>query len=419
MKRKSGQWLIGVTLAVFLGSGLARADTVLFILDVSGSMAQKLDGGTKMDAAKQTLNELIAGLPPALNVGLEVYGHHGDKDCSAIEVVVPPQPLDVAAIRNQVNALTPQKGATPIADALRAAGNVVRDASGARSIVLISDGKETCGGDPAATAQALLSQGVDVTIHVIGFGVGETERVQLQAVAKAGGGNYYDAQDAAALKASLQEVKKKVTVSTVVLRDDFNGDDLADHWEVANPSPDMMIVEDGTLQIIAEPPDEKLFNSKNLLILKQDLPENYEVEAKLALTQFEGACTGWTEAPTIGLLLYKDPDNVIGLIGGITGNGCGAPNDAVHFVKLRGGNWQPGFYQDLGGRVEERPLIVKLRREKRKFSAFYRNDDGDWVKLGEFSELRPQYRLAVYVARGAKAREALQKVDWIELRELK
>ena len=113
--RKAFMALVSVAgLVVAAGAPGARADTTLFILDVSGSMAQKLGAGSKMDAAKATFSELIDGLPANLNVGLELYGHRGDKDCSVIDVPVPPKPLDAAAIKASVAPIEPSITMLPL-----------------------------------------------------------------------------------------------------------------------------------------------------------------------------------------------------------------------------------------------------------------------------------------------------------------
>ncbi|MGH8878676.1 MAG: vWA domain-containing protein, partial [Stackebrandtia sp.] len=77
-------------------------------------------------------------------------------------------------------------------------------ADGSKTILLISDGEETCGGDPVKTAEKISSAGLDLRVHVIGFQVDEKTRKQLTEIAKAGKGSYYDAQDGPALVSRLK-----------------------------------------------------------------------------------------------------------------------------------------------------------------------------------------------------------------------
>ncbi|MFQ5850562.1 MAG: VWA domain-containing protein [Candidatus Binatia bacterium] len=413
-------------LAVYFSLGLAwvaAADTVLFILDVSGSMRGKLDGGTKMDAAKRTFGKLLDSLPKNLQVGVEVYGHRGDRDCSAIEVMVPPQPLDGAAVKAKVQGLTPRKGATPIADALATAGETLRGTEGGRTIVLISDGKETCGGDPEATAARLRKEGIGVKIHVVGFGVGEKERKQLQAVAKAGGGNYYDAKNAAGLQVSMQQVAQQVTEkpaepeTKVLVKDGFDAEYLAEHWELKNPNPDAIIVENGMLQILTDLPKDNLFEPTNLVLLKKELPRQWEAILRMRYTMLNAPYYWDRETQLAGLILYRDKNKGIMLTG--SPDGEYRKKQAVRFVKVRNGKWVPGFSITVGPSKEEREVVLRLQRIKRKFIASFLNEKGKWQKIGEFTELRPKYKLGIFALRGSgDAREALEKFDEFTFKEI-
>ena len=76
----------------------------------------------------------------------------------------------------------------------------------ARTLVLVSDGIESCGGDPVSAAHALRQQGI--VVHLIGFGLGnakDEDTASLRAVANASGGRYVTAGTAEELKAALAE----------------------------------------------------------------------------------------------------------------------------------------------------------------------------------------------------------------------
>jgi len=409
--------LVPVTgLLIAAGASAARADTTLFILDVSGSMAQKLGAGSKMDAAKATFSELIDGLPAALNVGLELYGHRGDKDCSVIEVPVPPRPLDAAAIKASVAPLQPRKGATPIAASLERAGQVLAGAQGRKSVVLISDGEETCGGDPVAAAKALRGQDVNFALHVIGFGVNAKQRAQLEAVAASGGGNYYDAQDAAALKASLQEVKKKVA-SRVLFRDDFDGEMLGDAWEVLNPSEDNMVLDDGKLITISQPGNWEKESIPNLLLYRgaDQLPKNWVIVAKMSteVLDYPGNSnqTAW-----VGLVLYKDKVNQLEL--NINGRCCGDRRRA-NYQKLSGGKWLPGYEHSFGApATEPRPYYLKIEKKRFEYTAYVSEDGTEWAKVGTHKVLGKKLRPGLFAVRAGGARETTTEWDWVEIRAI-
>jgi hypothetical protein len=101
-----------------------------------------------------------------------------------------PASASTAAIVAAVDGARAQ-GYTPIAYSLGQAANDFASGAKERVIVLVSDGKETCWGDPVLAARALAAKGI--TIHTVGFVVDSAARGQLQAIARATGGTYFDA----------------------------------------------------------------------------------------------------------------------------------------------------------------------------------------------------------------------------------
>jgi Ca-activated chloride channel family protein len=113
-----------------------------------------------------------------------------------------------AKIADIVSKMRPQ-GMTPITDALRHAATQL-SADRPATIVLVSDGIETCKGDPCARAKELASKGARLVIHTVGFGVSGAAVQQLQCIAQGGGGNYYHATDGASLAKALSAVREAV-----------------------------------------------------------------------------------------------------------------------------------------------------------------------------------------------------------------
>lgn len=183
------------------------------ILDVSGSMAAKVQGKRKMDLARVALHEAIRGLDsPAFIVGFRAYGFDSslpktaEDSCPNTALLNAIKENQIAAIRAQVDSLNPY-GYTPIAKSLELAGADLRNTQSSKQmIILISDGEETCGGDPVHAAEQLRELGIDVETHVVGFDLDKEQAVQMRAVAIAGGGQYYDAKDASALENALLRV---------------------------------------------------------------------------------------------------------------------------------------------------------------------------------------------------------------------
>lgn len=185
---------------------------ILLMLDASGSMAARQGGQTKLAIAQEALLAFASRLGGDAQVALRVYGHKGgnreqDKpeSCRATELVQPFAPRDAEAFEAAVRSFQPS-GFTPIAASLEAAA---RDfaAGGATAlgnvVYLVSDGIETCDGDPAAAARALRASDIGVVVNVIGFDVDAVAARQLRTVAEAGGGEFVAARDSAALNATF------------------------------------------------------------------------------------------------------------------------------------------------------------------------------------------------------------------------
>jgi Ca-activated chloride channel homolog len=187
---------------------------ILFILDGSGSMRAKMGNKDKMAVAKEVMTKLIKELPDNVQVGLEVYGHRRKDDCNDIEVLSPVGTASKDTLIKQIQAINP-KGKTPITNSLELAAEQLKAVEEETTIVLISDGQETCEADPCAALKALKDQGIKVKAHVVGFGVTKEEQAQLSCIAEAGQGKYFTARNANQLKAALSEVKQAVVQKVV------------------------------------------------------------------------------------------------------------------------------------------------------------------------------------------------------------
>jgi WD40 repeat protein/Mg-chelatase subunit ChlD len=178
------------------------------ILDLSGSMNDKTkDRVTKLDAAKRVIIELIRDLPNGKYLTFVVYGHYffrrnKKKSCEAVQVVLERREL-TDEVKDKLAKLIlglQAKGETPISLALRKTAEVLTRKEEQCELVLLTDGMENCGGNPAFEAAELnrklaLRDGV----NVIGFDVTGREKGEVIKIAEGGGGEYYDASDARAL----------------------------------------------------------------------------------------------------------------------------------------------------------------------------------------------------------------------------
>ncbi|PZD74158.1 hypothetical protein C1752_01108 [Acaryochloris thomasi RCC1774] len=175
---------------------------VQLMLDASGSMAGSVGGEQKLKVAKETLTEFVGGLPSQSRVALRVYGHIGSnsgadkaRSCAGTELLYNFQSLNKEKFASAIESFQPT-GWTPIAGSLKQAASDFESydpKTNENVVYLISDGIETCDGDPVTAARALNQSDVKTIVNVIGFDVDAKAAAQLREVANAGGGEYLQA----------------------------------------------------------------------------------------------------------------------------------------------------------------------------------------------------------------------------------
>lgn len=201
------RFLLGAALAAIAQAAPAQEAPTrsILVLDGSGSMWGQIDGVAKITIAQEVVAGLLAELPASHEVGLTLYGHRRKGDCADIETVIAPG-TDRAAVAAAVRAVKP-KGKTPMTDAVKAAAEALRFTEEKATVILVSDGIETCNPDPCAAARALEETGVDFTAHVVGFDVTDPEALaQMQCLAEETGGTFRTAANADELVSALQAV---------------------------------------------------------------------------------------------------------------------------------------------------------------------------------------------------------------------
>ncbi|HET9931425.1 MAG TPA: VWA domain-containing protein [Polyangiaceae bacterium] len=176
------------------------------VLDASGSMLQRIGSERRIDIAKHTLGELTGELiPPGTPFALRVLGRGADT-CQS-ELDIPFAPLDRGAAGSKIAALQAKGNArTPISAALERVSADLAAAKGERVVILVSDGEETCGGNPARTIQKLVQSGLQVRVNIVGFAVDDDKlAAKFETWSHAAGGSYFDARDAKALSRAFSE----------------------------------------------------------------------------------------------------------------------------------------------------------------------------------------------------------------------
>ncbi|MDG4650601.1 VWA domain-containing protein, partial [Roseibacterium sp. SDUM158017] len=222
-----------------------RPDTVL-VLDASGSMWGQIDGVNKIVIAREVIAEVMQDLPGDLDLGLMAYGHNRRGDCADIEMLIEPGQGTRDAIIGAVNSINP-RGRTPMTDAVAAAAQALRYTENAATVILVSDGIETCEADPCAIAAELEAAGIGFTAHVVGFDVaGEPEaRAQMQCLAENTGGTFLTADNAEELASALTQIAAAPSTAMVTVLAQVEPDGRAPvsalDWTLSSASGDVLL----------------------------------------------------------------------------------------------------------------------------------------------------------------------------------
>lgn len=327
-----GTLLVGVSIVALCAVGATAAEkqrNVLFVLDASNSMWGQIGGKPKIDIAKSVLKDLAKEMPGKVDMGLVSYGHRFDrklKECDDMELMNPVGHFSYAEADNAFSFITP-KGQTPIARTLQESVHWLADYKGQENtVVLISDGLESCDGDPCAAASALNAAGITTKIHVVGFDLNAEQQASLQCIAANGKGKMFAANDADDLKDALNEVKQAVIeakpivvaqtptkkpeppkdpVINTLFEENFDDEELAAGWSVQARDDDRFIVEEGEALFLSGPenssPAEETI--KNLALHDGAIPKGDWVMTARFTTQYSSG------GETLHFGTYKDHEN--------------------------------------------------------------------------------------------------------------
>lgn len=295
-------------------AGKAR---VMLVLDASGSMWGKIGERTKIDIAKETIGKVIANWRPGDELGLAVYGHREKGTCDDIEVLSEPGPLDAKAFMATINALNP-KGKTPMTAAVKIAAESARYGEEKATVILVSDGVETCGLDPCSIATQLEKDGVGFTMHTIGFNVDDPKaKDQLKCLAENTGGIAVSAESPEELlKAMVQTVaatteqpapEPEPAAKPADFEIDFKNGFDPSQWDIINENKGNYGHGDGKLNVIGVAEsgqgDEKF---QNLFIAKAGLPEgDFDLTTDFTTTMGD-------EGSIVSVGIYQDSKNYVG-----------------------------------------------------------------------------------------------------------
>ncbi|HLS71379.1 MAG TPA: VWA domain-containing protein [Chitinophagaceae bacterium] len=148
---------------------------ILFLVDASGSMALEwLDGQTRFDAASELILQLVdeAQLENnKISFGIRVFGANypaEEENCYDTNLEVPFRYQNRNQIRARMRSLQP-KGYSPIAYSLEKAAkeDFKEDDKYSYSLILITDGGESCDGDICKIMEELLAKKISFKPYII------------------------------------------------------------------------------------------------------------------------------------------------------------------------------------------------------------------------------------------------------------
>ncbi|WP_111733187.1 vWA domain-containing protein [Roseovarius amoyensis] len=204
--------VVSASLTLAASSAMAQ-ENVMVVFDGSNSMWGQIDGTAKIEIARDVMETLLGDWTDDRAVGLMAYGHRRRGDCGDIETLVQPGAGSRAEILDKVRKVKPT-GKTPLTAAVERAARDLSYTDQPATVVLISDGLESCDRDPCALARTLEQGGVRFTAHVVGFGLGaDQDDTSLACIAEETGGTYIQASNADELKAAMSSVSTAVAAA--------------------------------------------------------------------------------------------------------------------------------------------------------------------------------------------------------------
>jgi len=174
-------------------------EDAMIVFDASGSMAGNVNSGIattipRIDEVRKALGQVLPTVTHNRRVGLITYGPGPYEQCN-VALNLRPEPDAAKRIMRDVNELNPA-GKTPLTEAVEQAAEVLDYREKPGVVVLLTDGEETCGGEPCQIGKKLHKDAFDLTVHVISFRfkniywAGQQTVLETKCLAESNGGLY-------------------------------------------------------------------------------------------------------------------------------------------------------------------------------------------------------------------------------------
>ena len=227
---------------------VGEGTSVALVLDASGSMLKREGGERRIEVAKNAVNQLISGpLAEGTPFSMRVFGHKEADSCRT-DLEIELAPLKRSQAKATVKGINAKNHAkTPIGRSLELVKQDLETAEGRRIVILVTDGEETCGGDPEAAIKQLAASGFDTRVNIVGFAIDEYMlKETFQDWARLGNGKYFDA-------ANAQELKKSIVEAVELPYEVLNNDSKVVASGVVNGDPISVLPGEYTVRVLSKP----------------------------------------------------------------------------------------------------------------------------------------------------------------------
>ncbi|RST70987.1 VWA domain-containing protein [Siminovitchia acidinfaciens] len=276
------------------------------LLDASGSMNAQNKGGTRMEEAKSAIMSFIDVLPKDSTVSLRVYGHEGtgsdadkERSCASTETLYNGA-NEAGKVKAALDQVQPA-GWTPIGKAIAETRNDIPEDAGSAIVYVVSDGIETCEGDPVKEAQKLAAEGIEPIINIIGFQVDNEAQQLLQEVAKAGNGEF-------TLANSKQDVEKYWKEEYQRLMDAWENWRNEGLKEVQAKQQELLKKADSLGQAVMKKSDLEFKHAEALQIAlsKEGIQEDYDITSKVWSLLYDRQQMAWNYGYKTSTAAWQD-----------------------------------------------------------------------------------------------------------------
>lgn len=320
---------------------LTPTTRILFILDASNSMNSSWGSQTRIQAARDVLNQELEALRniPNTEIALRIYGHQTpfnnlEQDCNDTKLEVPFGSNNLENIKLKIKTVE-AKGATPIARSLEAAAADFPDTLARNIIILITDGLESCDNDPCVIAKKLKTKGVKVTPFVIGLGMDMSYLDKFSCI-----GTYSDAEDKESFRNVFKNILNTVLEKTSV---QVNLNDLLGKPTETNVT--MFFYESGTANLkYTFVHTINRFGNPDTLYLDPEI--SYDLKVNTTPTVFKS-----------GISLNKHVHNIINV---------SAPQGFIRLTSTKS-NYNPKFEMRVVPKGDSKTLLTQFYNETSKY----------------------------------------------------